>query len=126
MALSHLALRLLNLRAPQHERDATRPRVRPLSRERARPETLWGKLAPIEMERGVQISPCQPFHIHSKYPHPQTRQVSICCPLILLLLSISYIGPMLIFFPPADLQNFNFGMHLLTWKMTFLLDSCVV
>lgn len=81
------------------------------------------KLAWIEMEEGgAQIPPANPSVLMGNIHIPK-QGVSICHPLIFILLKILYVGPMLMFSPPANLQNFNFVVHMLTWKMTFLMDS---
>lgn len=109
-ALSHLALCLLDLRAPEpHPHEWDKPQSQALIQRKGKTRKLQGETGRNRdgRRRSTDLSPCKPFRVNGKYPQPQTRQVLIYYTLIFLLLKISYIGPMLMFSPPANLQNFN-------------------
>lgn len=125
-APGHLALCLLNLRAPEpRPPEWGKTQSQALVQRKGKTRKLEGEAGRTRVgrRRSTDLSPCKPFRVNGKYPQPQTRQVFIYHTLPFLLLNVCYMGPMLMCSPPANLQNFNFILRLLTWKMTFLMDS---
>lgn len=87
-ALSHLALCLLNLGAPEpqpHEWDKTQSQA--LIQRKGKTRKLQGEAGRTRegRRRSTDLSPCKPFRVNGKHPQPQTRQV-----LYMTLLYFSY------------------------------------